>query len=136
MSRHLDSNTVISIINGRRTEYREQYERLRDDGEAMFVSSLVIFELWYGVANGAQVEKSMRALRLFRDTLKGVLPFTDEEAITAGEIRATLKAGGTPIGPYDLLIAAHAVRLGATLVTSNVREFARVPGLKFEDWSR
>ncbi len=64
-----------------------------------------------------------------------ILSFGPEDAEQAGDIRATLDRTGTPIGSYDVLIAAQARRRGATLVTANTREFARVPGLKTEDWA-
>ena len=64
-----------------------------------------------------------------------VVAFDAEDAATAGELRATLEADGTPIGPYDVLIAAQALRSGATLVTANVSEFARVRDLAWQDWS-
>jgi tRNA(fMet)-specific endonuclease VapC len=65
-----------------------------------------------------------------------LLTFDDRDARVAGEIRATLEAAGTPIGPYDLLIAGQAVRNGLTLVTANASEFARVSGLTLEDWAQ
>jgi tRNA(fMet)-specific endonuclease VapC len=64
-----------------------------------------------------------------------VVAFDEEDAAAAGELRATLEAAGTPIGPYDLLIAAQAMRTRATLVTANVSEFERVGGLVWEDWT-
>ena len=62
-------------------------------------------------------------------------PFTEEDAVVAGDLRATLEAAGTPIGPYDLLIAAQALRNDATLVTAKAAEFARVPDLRWQDWA-
>jgi tRNA(fMet)-specific endonuclease VapC len=62
-------------------------------------------------------------------------PFEPEDAEEAGDIRAVLERAGTPIGPYDILIAAQARRRSAVLITANEREFARVPGLKTEDWT-
>jgi tRNA(fMet)-specific endonuclease VapC len=135
LSFHLDTNIVVGMLNDRRPEYRERFEQVRAYGENVAVSSVVIFELWYGIAHSKRVEQNAGGLRLFLDRLTTVLPFSIEDAIAAGEIRASLQKAGTPIGPYDLLIAAHAVRLGATLVTANAREFARVPGLKIEDWT-
>jgi len=64
-----------------------------------------------------------------------VLPFGEEDALAAGDLRAGLEAAGTPIGPYDLLIAAQALRSGTMLVTANVAEFARVRGLLWQDWT-
>ncbi len=64
-----------------------------------------------------------------------MLPFEAEDAEIAGDLRAALERAGTPIGHYDVLVAAHAIRLGATLVTANGRELTRVPGLTWEDWA-
>ena len=64
-----------------------------------------------------------------------MLPFDADDALAAGEVRTALELRGTPIGPYDVLIAGHALRHGATLVTANTREFSRVPGLMVEDWA-
>jgi tRNA(fMet)-specific endonuclease VapC len=72
-------------------------------------------------------------LRVFLSGKIDVAPFAQEDAAIAGDLRATLEAAGTPIGPYDLLIAAQALRTGTTLVTANVSEFARVPGLLWQD---
>jgi tRNA(fMet)-specific endonuclease VapC len=65
-----------------------------------------------------------------------IVAFGPEAAAAYGRIRATLERAGTPIGPLDTLIAAHALSLGVTLVTNNTREFERVPGLRAEDWAR
>jgi tRNA(fMet)-specific endonuclease VapC len=64
-----------------------------------------------------------------------LLPFEDENARAAGEIRAALEARGTPIGAYDLLMAGQARRHGAILVTANASELARIDGLRWEDWA-
>lgn len=74
-------------------------------------------------------------LRAFIGDRMEVLRFDEEDAAEAGEIRVLLERAGEPIGPYDILIAAQARRRGATLVTFNRREFARVPGLTITDWS-
>ena len=133
MSLHLDSNVAIEIMNGR-SHYRERMRALRHSGEQPILSSIVVFELWFGVAGSERFAENANAYRQLLSQVE-VLPFNDDAAVAAGEIRATLEAAGTPIGPYDLLIAAHAVREGATLVTANTREFSRVPGLVLEDWS-
>ncbi|MEJ0043490.1 MAG: type II toxin-antitoxin system VapC family toxin [Rhizomicrobium sp.] len=104
-------------------------------GSAVAISSIVLFELWFGAAKSGRWADNAKIIGDFLEGQTCVLAFDEDIAQSAGEIRATLKTAGTPIGPYDLLIAAHAVRLGATLVTANVREFSRVPGLKLEDWS-
>jgi len=136
LSFHLDSNIVIGILNGRPQDCRDRYEQVRASGEGVFVSSIVVFELRYGIALSKRIEQNARVLRLFLGTLDDVLPFTNNDASAAGELRATLKSAGTPIGPYDVLIAAQAIRAGATLVTANASEFRRVSGLKWQDWTK
>jgi tRNA(fMet)-specific endonuclease VapC len=102
---------------------------------AILLSSIVAFELWYGVAKSQRIESNTRRLEAFlAGPLEWVL-FDDEDARVAGSIRAELEAAGKPVGAYDVLLAGQARRRGATLVTSNTREFARVPGLKWEDWA-
>jgi tRNA(fMet)-specific endonuclease VapC len=114
---------------------RERLRRAAADGASIVVSSIVLFELWYGVARSGRCEENAERLRVFLSGNIGVLPFGDGDASIAGDLRASLEANGTMIGPYDLLIAAQALRTGATLVTANTAEFARVPGLVWEDWS-
>jgi len=94
-----------------------------------------MFELWYGAAKSIQQQRNTERLVDFLTGPIQILTLDAEDAREAGEIRATLAKAGTPIGPYDVLIAAQARRRGATLVTANAREFARVPGLKTEDWA-
>ena len=105
------------------------------EGGSILVSSVVLFELWYGVARSGRREENTERLRVFLLGVKSILPFEEEDASIAGDLRASLEMGGTPIGPYDLLIAAQALRSGITLVTANISEFARVPGLEWEDWT-
>ncbi len=95
----------------------------------------MLFELWYGIANSRRQQHSIETLAGFLAGPIQVLNFDADDAREAGDIRAALAQAGTPIGPYDVLIAAQARRRGATLVTANAREFARVPGLKTEDWA-
>jgi len=95
-------------------------------------SSIVIAELEYGA-----VKSGVPSQRTRLDTLLSTLPtepFTLADAAEFGRLRAFLARRGEMIGPYDLLIAAQALRLGATIVTHNLREFSRVPGLKIADW--
>ena len=98
------------------------------------ISAVVLSELRFGVAASPNATKSEEALKLFLQYVQ-VLPYPVEAAEDYGQIRAELKRRGAPIGGNDLLIAAHARSLGLVLVTNNMREFSRVPGLKVENWS-
>jgi tRNA(fMet)-specific endonuclease VapC len=89
----------------------------------------------FGIAKSDRREHSERLLERFLGLGIDVLPFDAEDAAHAGDIRALLESKGTPIGPYDCLIAAQARRRGATLVTLNTREFSRVSGLMVADWA-
>lgn len=135
---HLDTNTAIAVMNDRPRIVADRLAHTLGNGEAVALSSVAVFELWFGVEKGARSKRQANIDQLARLLASpiDVLPFDEDDARTAAEIRATLRAAGTPIGPYDLLIAAQALRHGATLVTANCREFDRVPGLKVEDWGR
>lgn len=91
-------------------------------------------ELMHGVEKSQAVEKNRIAMSLFLSAIT-VLDFDGEAAEVYGQIRAELERKGTPIGPMDLLIAGHARSQGLILVTNNTREFARVTGLRIEDWT-
>jgi tRNA(fMet)-specific endonuclease VapC len=95
------------------------------------VSAVVIHELYYGAFKSQRVEKNVARVDALRFS---VLEFDEEDARQAGQIRAHLASKGTPIGPYDVLIAGQARARELTLVTHNTSEFQRVPGLKVEDW--
>lgn len=107
---------------------------VRTAGDEIFVSSIALFELWHGVGRSIQVERSAERLVVFRDSVR-ILSFDEEDARVAGAIEADLRARGTPIGAYDVLMAGQAIHRGVTLVTANVREFSRVQGLQWEDWT-
>jgi tRNA(fMet)-specific endonuclease VapC len=106
-------------------------------GERIGIPTVALFELIYGYEKSAQRERNEAALRSLLTLDIEPLPFAFElaDAEHAGAIRAQLEPAGTPIGHYDLLIAAQARRHGATLVTANQREFVRVPGLDVVDWA-
>ena len=89
----------------------------------------------YGAANSDRAEGNTRALDALLGQGFNIVDFDAADAAEAGAIRAHLRHEGTPIGPYDVLIAAQARRRGATLVTANTRELARVPGLMVADWA-
>lgn len=96
--------------------------------------SIVCHELYYGAFKSQKVSFNLETLRLlFQDF--SILSFEPEDARVAGEIRGTLATNGTPIGPYDVLIAGQAKARDLTLITNNVREFERVLDLRLEDWT-
>jgi tRNA(fMet)-specific endonuclease VapC len=131
----LDTNACIALINGTPKEVRRRFQRAIAREASILLSSVVTFELWYGVARSQRKESNTQRLDAF---LAGPLEWTlfdDEDAREAGTLRAELETAGKPIGAYDVLIAGQARRRGATLVTSNVSEFDRVAGLKWEDWA-
>jgi tRNA(fMet)-specific endonuclease VapC len=127
----LDSNAFIDVLSARRPEVTRRFVALRP--EEVVLSSIVVAELRFG-ADKSDRRQSNHA-RLDR-LLEEVTPLDFDLAAAAkyGRIRARLQALGTTIGPNDLLIAAHALALGAVLVTDNVREFVRVKGLTIENW--
>lgn len=128
----LDTNICIHLIRGRSPGVLRRFEGYAV-GE-IGVSSVTAAELYFGVEKSRRPEENRRALEQFLLPLE-VAAFDGGAAVAYGYVRADLEAKGTPIGPLDTLIAAHAVALGSTLVTSNVGEFSRVPGLKVEDWT-
>jgi tRNA(fMet)-specific endonuclease VapC len=131
----LDTNAVIVVFNQRASRVEARLNAALTDGRQVVLPSIVLFELWYGAADSTRVERNMARISDFLTAPIDVLPFDPDDAREAGDIRAALAKAGTPIGPYDILIAAQARRRGATLVTANEREFARVPGLKTQDWA-
>jgi len=98
------------------------------------LSTIVIFELRYGIANSRTAKTNTTALDKFLEDSVLVVPFDASDATTAGALRKRMEAKGKPMGPCDLLIAAQALRRGATLVTRDAA-FSGVDGLKVEDWT-
>jgi len=131
----LDTNVVITLFNVAASPVERNLRAALRSGEAVTISAVVLFELWWGAANSARTASNFDRIRNFLASPVQVLPFDADDAREAGDIRAALERAGTPIGPYDILIAAQARRRGATLVTANERGFARVPGLRTEDWA-
>ncbi len=127
----LDTNTCIRYLNGRSPEV---FKRLNETPEAdVCVCSVVKFELRYGALRSKYVEKTLAQQEKFLSRYKS-LPFDDAAHIHAAKIRADLARAGTPIGPYDLLIAAIALANDLIVITHNTDEFGRVAGLQLEDW--
>jgi len=131
----LDTNAVIAILNNRTSPVRARIDAAIGLSGTLAISSIVLFELRYGAAKSARPERNAQRIADFLSGPIEVLPFEAMDADEAGDIRAALERAGTPIGAYDVLVAAQARRRDALLVTANEREFARVPRLKFEDWA-
>ncbi len=136
MSYLLDTNACIALINGKPASVRARFQGATAGGATVFVSSVVTFELWYGVAKSAREEFNTKRLRTFMAGPVTVLPFEDGDARIAGSIRAALEVSGKPIGAYDVLIAGQAVHHKLTLVTANVSEFSRIRSLAWQDWAK
>ena len=127
----LDTNICAYIINRRPVRVSERLLRHRG---GVGISSLSVAELRYGADKSSRPAQNHEALDKFLAPF-GVYAFDAEAAAAYGKIRADLERRGLPIGPLDTLIAAHALSLGATLVTNKTREFERVPELRFENWA-
>ena len=128
----LDTDICIYLIK-RQPESVVRHLAAQQVGD-VGVSAVTVAELRYGVARSAQTERNARALELFLAPLV-IADFDDGAATAYGAVRAALERAGAPIGALDTLIAAHALSLGATLVTNNTREFDRVPGLSLANWA-
>ena len=97
------------------------------------ISVITALELRHGAEKSQQTDKAHRKLDLFLSPI-AIIPFDEAAALVGARIRATLERKGRPIGDYDSLIAAQALSLGMVLVSNNLREFSRVPDLRFENW--
>jgi len=126
----LDTNIVIYVIKQRPVEALEIFNRHQG---RMAISSITLAELVHGAEKSSDVSRNMAVVEDFVSRL-AVLAYDDKAAWQYGNIRATLEKVGQPIGVNDLHIAAHARSNGLTLVTNNLREFERVPGLLLENW--
>jgi len=125
----LDTNAVIAVLREAETPIGRRVRQCRPD--EVFISAIVLHELFYGAFKSARAERNVGLV----DGLRfGVLEFSRDDAREAGEIRAMLAAEGRSIGPYDVLIAGQARARGMVLVTRNLGEFGRVPGLRVQDW--
>lgn len=131
----LDANVIITVMNGRSRILANRLKSEISAGATIQIPVIVLFELRFGIAKSIHAEKSRIALAHFLAGGMAIAAFEEEDAKHAGDIRAGLDAKGTPIGPYDILIAAQARSRGAVLVTANRRELDRVPGLQVVDWA-
>ena len=127
----LDTNTCIYIIKQQPMAVLDRFRQYRvgDIG----ISTITLAELRYGVGKSQHVDKNAKALDEFFIPLE-IWAFDEDAARSYGNVRSALERAGTPIGARDMMIAAHALSLGVTLVISNTREFSRIPGLLLADW--
>jgi tRNA(fMet)-specific endonuclease VapC len=132
----LDTNIVIGIVNGRNSSLRHRLGEQMRAGTPVALPVIALFEMRYGFAKSLRRDHSEHLLERFLGLGVDVLPFDAADAAHAGDIRAVLEKNGTPIGPYDCLIAAQARCRGLTLVTANAGEFERVPGLIVANWTK
>lgn len=129
----LDTDTCINLIRQRNEKILARLKRRRP--EDICISAVTLSELEFGAAKSADRAKNRLALVEFMTPI-GVMPYDDTVAESYGRVRAELEGMGTPIGPLDTMIAAHALSLGLTVVTGNEREFRRVSGLKVQNWAK
>ena len=127
----LDTNICIFVIKNRPPHLRAVFNA---EAQHLSVSAVALAELMFGAEKSANSAANLNVVENFAARMP-VLPFDEKAASHYGQIRATLERAGTPIGPYDLMIAGHARSEGLVLVTNNSREFERVAGLRVEDWT-
>lgn len=125
----LGANAVIALLKDSDSKISRRVRKVPPAD--VVVSSIVAHELFFGAYKSKRVKHN---LDIFDALLFQVVEFDKEDAREAGEIRAFLSNAGTPIGPYDVLLAGQAKARGLTVITHNVKEFGRVPGLKVENW--
>jgi len=136
MSYLLDTSTCVALLHSGSSLVRMRAEQAILSGERLLLSSIVIYELWYGVQKSERVAENIRKLQSLLSGSIETCPFYEGDARTAGEIRAQLELSGRGIGAYDTLIAGQCLNHNFTLVTANVSEFRRVKGLRWEDWTK
>lgn len=126
----LDTNIVIYVIKRRPVEVMGMFNQ---NAGRMAISSITLSELYHGAEKSSRVAQNLAVVEDFASLLT-VLPYAAKASAHYGAIRTTLEKAGRPIGVNDLHIAAHARSEGLTVVTNNVGEFERVPGLLVENW--
>ena len=127
----LDTNIVIYTLKNRPAKVRKSFENHHGQ---MCISSVTWGELVYGAEKSARIEENLAVLEAFAARLK-IADFDASSAEHFGQVRAELSKKGRSIGPYDMMIAGHARALGLVLITNNVKEFVRVPGLRVKNWA-
>lgn len=126
----LDTNICIFTIKNRPESVRDLFKRHHGQ---MCISTITLMELMYGAEKSSRPERNMADVEGFTARLE-VFSYDVNAAAHTGQLRAELASAGAPIGPYDQMIAGHARAEALILVTNNLREFERVPGLRIEDW--
>jgi len=127
----LDTNIVIYTMKRRPEVVKSRFQQHQSQ---IAISTVTVGELVFGAEHSQQVERNLADIEAMTALLE-TLPFDSHAAYHFGQIRALLYRKGQPIGPYDMMIAGHARSMGLTLVTNNVNEFERVPGLLLENWT-
>lgn len=128
----LDTNIAIYVIKRRPIEVMDVFN---ENAGRMAISAITLSELCHGAEKSAKVAQNLAVVEEFASLLE-VLPYTDKASLHYGAIRTALEKAGRPIGVNDLHIAAHARSEGLTLITNNLGEFERVPGLLMANWVR
>jgi len=128
----LDTNIVIYTMRNRPQQVKRRFQQHHGQ---MGVSAVTLGELVFGAEHSQQIERNLADIEAMAARLE-VLPFDSKAAYHFGQIRAALYRSGPPLGPYDMMIAGQARARGLILVTNNLKEFERVPGLLLEDWSQ
>ncbi|MBQ9697988.1 MAG: type II toxin-antitoxin system VapC family toxin [Acidaminococcaceae bacterium] len=127
----LDTNICIYAINGRHPRLSQRLLTIHPND--IYISSVTVGELVYGAAKSWWGSRTRQIMYAFLANFT-IIPFTEKDAVIFGRCRAGLTAAGTPIGAYDLMIAAQGISRNLTVVTHNMKEFSRVPGIVLEDW--
>jgi tRNA(fMet)-specific endonuclease VapC len=128
----LDTNAAIALKEGRSSRLLERV--LAEPDGSIALSIIVAYELYFGAFASSRVDFNIETLQMFLADFV-VLDLSQDDVLASGKLRAALKRVGTPIGPYDNLIAGQALARGLTVVTNNTREFQRAEGLAVEDWT-
>ena len=132
----LDTSTCVAILRRKPHSVRIEAEKAIRRGSTLLISSIALHELWYGVFKGSRIEESTWRLQAFLAWGVEILHFDDGDARVCGRIRAEMESSGNRIGAYDTLIGGQCLRHEFTLVSSNLSEFSRIPGLKCVDWAQ
>jgi tRNA(fMet)-specific endonuclease VapC len=126
----LDTNICIYVMKNYPQALRDKFNAL---AEQLCISSISLGELHYGAEKSVRRVENLSAIDNFVARLE-VLPFETKAAAHYGQLRAELERAGTPCGPHDMQIGGHARSEGLIIVTNDMREFGRMPGIRVENW--